>query len=88
MKPIKEKILVKELDSNVYKQKIGNLIMDVDPGSRDYVTAEVISFGQDVKELKEGDKVFIYSNSGKLIRDPETNEEMRVITTMEIIVIL
>lgn len=88
MKPIKDKILVKELDSNVYKQKIGDLVIDIDPGSKDYVTAEVISFGNDVKELKVGDKVFIYPNSGKLIRDPETNQEMRVITTLEIIVVL
>jgi co-chaperonin GroES (HSP10) len=88
MKPIKDKILVKELDSAVYKQKIGDLVLDIDPGGKEYVTAEVISFGSDVKELKVGDKVFIYPNSGKTIRDPETNEEMRVITTLEIIVVL
>lgn len=88
MKPIKDKILVRELDSTNYKQKVGNLMIDVDPGCKDYVTAEVVSFGEEVKELSVGDKLFIYPNSGKLIRDPETNREMRVITPLEIIVVL
>jgi hypothetical protein len=41
-----------------------------------------------VKELKVGDKLFIYPNSGKLIRDPETNQEVKVITPLEVIVVL
>ena len=63
-------------------------MIDVDPGCKDYVTAEVVAFGDEVKELKVGDKLFIYPNSGKLIRDPETNQEMRVITTLEVITVL
>jgi co-chaperonin GroES (HSP10) len=88
MKPIKDKILVRELDPTSYKQKVGNIMIDVDPGCKDYVTAEVVAFGDEVKELKVGDKLFIYPNSGKLIRDPETNQEMRVITTLEVITVL
>lgn len=88
MKPIKDKILVRELDPTSYKQKVGSIVIDVDPGCKDYVTAEVVAFGDEVKELKVGDKLFIYPNSGKLIRDPETNQEMRVITTLEVITVL
>jgi co-chaperonin GroES (HSP10) len=89
MRPIKDKILVKELkSSNVCKQKIGTVDFEISQDSRDYVEAEVISTGGEVKEIAVGDKVYIYPNSGKTIRDPETGQELRVITTMEIITVL
>ena len=88
MKPIKDKILVRELDPTSYKQKVGSIVIDVDPNCKDYVTAEVLAIGDEVKELKVGDKLFIYPNSGKLIRDPETNQEVKVITPLEVIVVL
>lgn len=88
MRPIKDKILVKELKSDVCKQKIGDMVFEISPELKEYVEAEVISFGSEVKEINVGDRVYIYPNSGKAIRDPQTGQEMKVITMMEIITVL
>lgn len=66
-------------------QKIGDIELPV--GAGEYERATVVSVGPDLKDqLKEGDVVYIYPNSGKKINIEGT--ELRVVTSNEIIVIL
>ena len=84
---------MKVLDSRVLlqvekacTQKIGEIEIQVGVG--EFEKATVIAVGPDIKEgvLKAGDVVYIYPNAGKTIK--HENEEFRVVTTSEIIVIL
>lgn len=84
MKVLDSRVLLRVKEAQ--KQKIGEIEFNVGVG--EWEQATVIATGPDIKEenLKPGDEVYIYSNAGKTIK--HENEEFRVVTTSEIIVIL
>ena len=67
-------------------QKIGEIEINVGVG--EFERATVIAVGPDIKEevLKAGDVVYIYPGAGKKIKHEDN--EYRVVTTSEVIVIL
>ena len=84
---------MKVLDSRVLlqvekacTQKIGEIEINVGVG--EFERATVIAVGPDIKEevLKAGDVVYIYPGAGKKIIHEDN--EYRVVTTSEVIVIL
>lgn len=88
---IDKKILVKEVKEKVEDsatQKIGGFDYNIS-GNNEYVTAEIVSIASDGStDIKVGQKVYIYTNAGKKIKDPKTKEEYRVIPVNEIIAVL
>lgn len=86
MKVIDSKVLIQVEKESVYTQKVGSLSVPV--GTGEFEIAKVIGTGEKVNPeiLKEGDKIYIYPESGK--RFTHEMQEYRVITLNEIIVVL
>lgn len=82
MKAVGSRILVKESAEPVEKIKAGSFEVPV----TDYKKVEVLSVGEEIKGVKEGDIALIYPGSGKKFRFGD--QEYSVISINEIIVIL
>jgi len=81
MKAINNGILVQD-DGLKEKEKFGNFEMPV----TDYETVKVLSVGEKITEVKEGDTALIYPGSGKTFT--KDGQKYRLINVSEIIVIL
>ena len=81
MKAVGSKILVKPSKSEE-KLKYGNFEVTVS----DYETVEILSVGEEIKSVHEGDVVLIYPNAGKSFMLDGQN--YRVISINEIIVVI
>lgn len=86
LKVIGEKVLVRVDKSCTCTQKIGGLEIPVGPAAGEFEIAHVIGVGEKVESVKEGDTMYIYFGAGKKFL--HENEEYRVITLNEIIVII
>jgi len=86
LKVIGSKVLVKVDKPSTCTQKIGGLEIPVGPGAGEYEVAHVIAVGEEVKEVKVDDTMYIYFNSGK--KFTHDNVEYRVLTLNEIIAII
>lgn len=84
MKVIKSNILCKDVKTDSPTKKIGNFVIPDD--QRGYIEAEVVSIGDEVKEINVGDSIYIYPNSGKKVN--VNGEDFRVINISEVIVVL
>lgn len=84
MKVIKSNILCREIKSESPTTKIGGFVVPND--QKDYMEAEVMSVGEEVKEIKEGDRIYIYPNAGKKI--DVHGENYRIINVSEVIIVL
>ena len=84
MKPVTNKVLLKVSEAVTAETRIGGIVMK--EKTPEYEKAEVIEVGNEVKELKAGDNVLIYPESGKKITID--GKKYRVVTLNEIIVIL
>lgn len=86
MKVIDSKVLVQVEKDNACTQKVGSLSVPV--GAGEFEVATVLGLGEkvDPEVLKEGDKIYIYTGSGK--KFTHEMKEYRVITLNEIIVVL
>ncbi len=85
------KYMMKVINSNILLKvekgatmKIGGLEVPAD--AREYEVGNVYSVGEKVEGIKEGDKIYFYSGSGK--RFTQDGEEYRVINSSEVIVVL
>lgn len=85
MKAIDSKILVKEIKQEELQEKIGDLIVPVG-STKDKMLFEVISVGEKVTSLKEGDKVLTYYDPGHKFK--QEGSEYRVISISDILVVL
>ena len=85
MKAIGSKILVREVEQEVLQEKIGNLTVPVG-NDKEKMLCEVLSVGEEIKELKPGDKIYTYNNPGHKFR--ENGEDFRVISMPDILVVL
>lgn len=85
MKVIKSNVLIKEIKkSDTPVTKVGNFV--IPENQKDYMEAEVLSFGEDVSGLTVGDTIYAYPKAGKEIEID--GEKYRVINVSEIIVVL
>ncbi len=85
MKVLGKKILIKV--DPVKTEKVAGLT--IPRGSDGTETAEVIGVGSELgEELKVGDKIIIYKNSGSEFTNPADSQKYRSITESEIIVVL
>lgn len=82
MKVIDSKILLKVKKGAT--QKMGNLEIPVD--AKEYEIGEVLSVGEKVEGVKEGDTIYFYSGAGKYFTSD--GESFRVIVSSEVIVVL
>ena len=82
MKVIDSKILLKVKKGMT--QKIGSLEIPVD--AKEYEIGEVLSVGEKVDGIKEGDTIYFYSGAGKNFT--HEGESYRVIVNSEVIVVL
>ena len=62
MRAIENKVLV-QVQSNGPTEKIGSFVLPDDPSGLE--TATVISVGDKVESVKEGETVYIYGGAGK-----------------------
>lgn len=85
MKAIDSKILVKEIKQEELQEKIGDLIVPVG-STKDKMLFEVLSVGEKVDSLKEGDKVLTYYDPGHKFK--QDGNEYRVISISDILVVL
>lgn len=85
MKAIDSKILVKEVKQEELQEKIGDLIVPVG-STKDKMLFEVISVGEKVDSLKEGDRVLTYYDPGHKFK--QDGNEYRVISISDILVVL
>ena len=87
MRTISGKILIKVEKTEA--KKSGGLMIYENEGLE---KAVIISVSEDTDsfkaQVKEGEWIYIYKNSGTEITDPETSEIYRVITQSEIVVVL
>ena len=83
MKVIGTKILVTKKEENVAEEKLGNLV--IPGGDKDYDTCEVVSVGEEVKNLEVGETVLTYKNAGHEIK--VDGKKYRVITAVDILVV-
>lgn len=87
MKVIKSNVLCKEIKSDSPVTKVGGFVIPDD--QKEYREAEVVSIGEEVekdREIKVGDKVYIYPNAGKKINI--NGEDYRIVNVSEIIIVL
>ena len=82
MKVINSSILIKV--ERGATMKIGGL--EVPAEAREYEIGKVLSVGDKVTGVKEGDTIYFYSGSGKKFTNE--GEEFRVINSSEVIVVL
>lgn len=83
MRAIENKVLV-QVQKTGPTEKIGAFVLPDDPNGLD--TATVISVGDKVDSVKEGETVYIYSGAGKeFTRD---GQKYRVVLLSEIVVVL
>lgn len=85
MKAIGSKILVKEVEQEVLREKIGNLTVPAG-NSKEKMLCEVLSVGEEVKGLSVGDKIYTYYDPGHKFR--ENGEDYRIISLPDILVVL
>lgn len=81
MKAVGNRLLVKTSDS-VEKIKAGSFEVPV----TDYEKVEVLSVGEDVKGVKEGDTALIYPGAGKIFM--YNGQKYSVISISEVIVVI
>jgi co-chaperonin GroES (HSP10) len=85
MKVLESKILIQPVKKDEAVEKYGGF--EVPVGAGEYSVAKVISIGPKVEgNIKEGDTVYYYPNSGKEIT--VTDGKYRVITSSEVLVVL
>lgn len=82
MKVIEFKILLKVKKG--LTQKIGGLEIPIE--ANEYEIGEVLSVGEKVSGIKEGDTVYFYTGSGKNIT--HEGESYRIINSNEVIVVI
>ena len=82
MKVIDSKILLKVRKGET--QKMGGLEIPID--AKEYEIGEVLSVGEKVDGIKEGDIIYFYSGAGKYFT--HEGEQYRVIVNSEVIVVL
>lgn len=85
MKAIDSKILVKEIKQEELQEKIGDLIVPAG-STKDKMLFEVVSVGEKVDSLKEGDRVLTYYDPGHKFK--QDGNEYRVISISDILVVL
>lgn len=83
MKAIENKVLV-QVQKTGPTEKIGAFVLPDDPSGLE--TATVLSVGEKVESVKEGDQVYIYGGAGKeFMKD---GQKYRVVSLNEIVVVL
>lgn len=83
MRAIENKVLV-QVQKTGPTEKIGSFVLPDDPNGLE--TALVISVGDKVDSIKEGETVYIYSNAGKEFT--KDGQKYRVVSLNEIVVVL
>ena len=82
MRVIGKKILVKRIDEEPV-EKLGNLV--IPGGDKDYDTCEIVSVGDEIKNLEPGNTILTYKNSGHECK--VDGIKYRVITEAEILIV-
>ena len=83
MRAIENKVLV-QVQRNGPTEKIGSFVLPDDPSGLE--TATVISVGDKVESVKEGETVYIYGGAGKeFMKD---GQKYRIVSLNEIVVVL
>jgi co-chaperonin GroES (HSP10) len=82
MKAVGSRILVKEASTTTEKLKVGNFEVPV----TDYEKVEILSVGEEIKSLQEGDIALIYPGAGKEFM--YDGQKYRVISINEVIVVI
>ena len=83
MRVIENRVLV-QVKKTGPVEKIGSFVLPEETGG--FETATILSVGEKVESVKEGDTVYIYPGSGKeFMKD---GQKYRVISLSEIIVVL
>lgn len=84
MKAVDTRILVKEVVEDAPVEKIGNIVIpDSDTGAKKY---KVLSVGEKVESVKQGDEVYTYPNAGHEFKSE--GQTYRVISITDILVVL
>ncbi len=84
MRVIDSRVLVEVQNTGGPVEKIGSFELPKDPNGIE--KAKVLSVGEKVSGVNEGDTVYIYAGAGKEFM--EGGKKLRVISSSEIIVIL
>ena len=82
MRVIGKKILVKKIDEEPV-EKLGDFV--ISGGNKDYDTCEVVSVGEEIKNLEPGNTVLTYKNSGHECK--VDGVKYSVITEAEILIV-
>jgi len=82
MKAVGSRILVKETSTTTEKLKVGSFEVPV----TDYEKVEILSVGEEIKSLQEGDIALIYPGTGKEFM--YDGQKYRVISINEVIVVI
>lgn len=85
MHTIDSKILVQVMKEEAYTEKIGGFVVPSDD-SNTVEKAKVISTGEKIESLKPGDIIYIQRGSGYKFKN--NDEEYRVISIPDVIVVL
>lgn len=83
MRAIENRVLV-QVKKTGPTEKIGAFVLPDDPNGLE--TAEVISVGDKVDSVKEGETVYLYSNAGKEFT--KDGQKYKVVSLSEIVVVL
>lgn len=84
MKVLKSNVLCKEIKSDSPTTKVGNFV--IPDSEKGYIEAQVVTVGEEVKELHKDDIIYVYPNAGKEVK--VNGEDYRVINVSEIILVI
>lgn len=84
MKAVDLRILVQEVKEDSVEERIGNIVIpESDSGAKKY---KVLSVGEKIESVKEGDVVYTYPNAGHEFKSE--GDTYRVISITDILVVL